>query len=248
MIQAMDKTACLFLTATVVVQPDMCMTVRRDTSTRLADYLSAFKKWMVDPDVHYIVFVENTGYDLTVFRRMAETFPEKQVEFLSFVCPPFDGSLGKGYGEMLCLEHALQHSRLLHACSGFLKVTGRYYVRNAGSLLRFIANRSEFSAVCNFKQHLIWVDSRAFGGRVQFLRDYFVPMRHLINDSANSTFEHVLARAVHRVLSDRGRWSMTPQALEIEGISGSENVVWTGTTTKNLRQQIKHKLLARLLR
>ena len=39
------------------------------------------------------------------------------VEFVSFTAPPFDGALGKGYGEMLCLEHALQNSRLLSESS-----------------------------------------------------------------------------------------------------------------------------------
>ena len=93
-----DSSTCLLMTATVQVKDSMVFTARRDTETRLEDYKQAFRLWLACPDVKSLVVVENSGFDLTVFAEMASRVPDKNVEFLSFVCPDFDGSLGKGYG------------------------------------------------------------------------------------------------------------------------------------------------------
>lgn len=242
-----DLSPCLILTATVQVKDSMVFTARRDTDTRLEDYKQAFGSWLACPDVKSLVMVENSGFDLTVFAEMANRVPDKSVEFLSFVCPDFDGSLGKGYGEMLCIEHCLQHSKLLASSPRFLKVTGRYYLTNASAVLQFVNTRRDAAIICDMLCNLSWADSRAFGGDTEFLRSYLCPMLDQLNDSKGSSFEHVLARAAHLVMANSGKWALPPFPLQIQGTSGSLGHVWRVSLKQRLKMQVRQALLARFL-
>jgi hypothetical protein len=242
-----DPSTCLLMTATVQVKDSMVFTARRDTETRLEDYKQAFRLWLACPDVKSIVVVENSGFDLTVLAEMASRVPGKNVEFLSFVCPDFDGSLGKGYGEMLCLEHCLQYSKLLALSPRFLKVTGRYYLTNASAVLQFVNTRRDAEVICDMLLNLSWADSRAFGGDTEFLRNYLCPMLDQLNDSKRSSFEHVLARAAHLVMANNGKWALPPFPLQIQGTSGSQGRVWQVSLTQRLKRQVRQALFAKFL-
>jgi hypothetical protein len=242
-----DSSTCVILTATVQVKDSMVFTARRDTETRLEDYKQAFRLWLACPDVKSLVVVENSGFDLSALAEMASRVPDKNVEFLSFKCPDFDGSLGKGYGEMLCLEHCLQHSKLLTLSSRFLKVTGRYYLANASAVLQFIDTRRDAEVICDMLLNLSWADSRAFGGNTEFLRTYLCPMLDQLNDSRGSFIEHVLARAVHQVMANCGKWALPPFPLQIQGTSGSVGQVWRVSLKRRLKMQVRQALLARFL-
>lgn len=242
-----SSAPCVVLTGTIKVADDICKTARKDLSTRLSDYTTAFKKWLMKPGVGSLVFVENSGYDLSEFQSLADAFPEKRVELLSFSCPPFDGSFGKGYGEMFCLKYCLDHSTILKQSSHLFKVTGRYDVANADELIRYISDHPETDVFCTLRRNLTWADSRAFGSRVDFLRDYLCPMHNQINDSKLSEFERVLARAIHEAMADGGTWSMWPQDVEILGVCGGDNLTWTPGPVKRIKGKIRHKLLAEML-
>lgn len=239
---------CILLTATVRVNQDMAFTVRRDTDTRYQDYKQAFLQWIAAPGDSPLVFVENSGFDLSELQSLAAGKPSRTVEFLSFQCPPFDGALGKGYGEMLCLEHCLAHSKILKSSPRFLKVTGRYFLSNAQDILGAIEARPDADLICNMLQDLTWADSRAFGGSTSFLRDYLCPMRDLLNDTAGSAFENILARAMHRLMADAGKWALLPMPPQVKGHSGSLGRAWSRTPLQELKQQVRFKLLAYLLR
>ena len=76
-----------------------------------------------------IVFVENSGWDLTRIKTSVEGF-ENQVEFISLPIEGFDISKGKGYNEVLMINATLRKSLFIKATGAFLKVTGRYPVYN----------------------------------------------------------------------------------------------------------------------
>ncbi|MDE1176979.1 MAG: hypothetical protein PW789_10280 [Edaphobacter sp.] len=238
---------CVLLTATVIVK-DTSFTIRTDPKIRLNDYKQAFSRWISNPGVQSIVLVENSGFDLTEFQKIADTVPDKKIELLSFTCPTFDGRLGKGYGETFCLEYALQNSRLLTESPLFLKATGRYYLRNAHSFLKFIAQNPDVDIVCNLTKNLSWADSRAFGGRIKFLENYFFPLKDFMNDSAGVYFEHILAKAIHRQISEWGRWELPPDLPEIEGISGTLDAAYQINPIKAFARkklyQFKRRLFA----
>lgn len=238
---------CVVLTATVNVQPDMCMTVRSGSQERLDDYRRAFAMWLDHPSVFRIVLVENSGFDLSVFSKMAERHPDKRCEFLSFVCPRFDGSRGKGYGESFCIEKVVQDSKLVRQSSHFVKVSGRYFLRNIDDLFAYLFAHPHLDVVCSFKRNLAWVDSRAYACTIGFMEQYFLPIRDQIDDSMGINFEHVLARAAHMLMAHGGSWSMMPSFPEIEGIHATDNRSFHVNPMELRIRRLAHQVKLRLL-
>lgn len=243
----MSPSPCFLLTATIQVREDLVFIARKDTNTRLNDYKRALTLWLEQPDVESIVLVENSGSDLSALREIADRKPGKNVEFISFTAPTFDGSLGKGYGEMLCLAHALEHSQLLSRSSRFIKVTGRYHLRNTARFLHFAQRRPDADVICDMLLNMTWADSRVFAATRDFLRTYLLPLHNEVNDSRGSNFEHVLARAVHGCMANRGVWAEPPFPFEIEGISGSQDRGWQMGLKERLALRLRHRLFARCL-
>ena len=238
---------CLIVTATIAVKDDMSHTVIRDPRVRHEEYKGVLRKWMSTPGDFPIVFVENSGFDLSELRAIASESRQHPVEFLSFHCPPFDGNLGKGYGEMFCLEHCLEHSETLRSATRFVKVTGRYYLKNARAFMAYVAMRVDADVVCNLLVNLTWGDSRAFGGKVSFLAEYLVPRKHLVDDSKQTAFEHVLARAGHAAMADGGMCGVPPMPLRIEGSSASQGHRRRPSLKRQIAQLLRQKLFVRTL-
>ena len=148
---------------------------------------------------------------------------------------------------MLCLQHCLDHSKLLKATPRFLKVTGRYFVANASALLEFIQTRPDADVICDMRRNLTWADSRAFGGNRAFLETFLCPMLDQLNDSADSTFEHVLARAAHFAMAHCGLWIPAPFPIKIQGTSGSRGHVWQVSLSERIKSTLRQALLAKTL-
>jgi hypothetical protein len=128
----------LVLTATVT--PSAGVQLRRnDPVTRREDYKRGFRFWLknADPRIHRILFLENSGEDLTFLKKITEeenTFA-KTVEFISTPCIAVPAGLHYGWGELKMLDHGLSQSRLVKETSHFIKATGRFTFPNIGKLL-----------------------------------------------------------------------------------------------------------------
>src|SRR4051812_36686201 len=105
----------LLLTATITPPPGATYLARTDPGARLRDYLWAFDFYVNLPNkvIGRIVFVENSGGDLSELRRLAEQHPEKEIEFISFFGLDYPPEYGRGYGEFKLIDHAFDHSELL---------------------------------------------------------------------------------------------------------------------------------------
>ncbi len=90
------KNICLLLTGTVNVS-GIPLLDGNDPVERLNDYRSALEQWVRCDAVDRIVFVENSGYDLTPLRNVVERsrLPSSSVEFLSFQGQDFHETLGR---------------------------------------------------------------------------------------------------------------------------------------------------------
>lgn len=129
--------APLLLTATIHAASGLVDSTVNDSEQRERDYLAAFRFYLRQPGVQHLVFVENSGADLSKFRALTES-AGKNVELLSFDGNSFPSSYGKGYGEALLLDRALRESTLLAQAPAFIKTTGRLIVRNLQPLLESI--------------------------------------------------------------------------------------------------------------
>jgi hypothetical protein len=237
----------IVLTATINNRGVVDM-ARSDARIRMLDYKSALEKWLSNKSVRSIVVCENSASDLTELREVVNRCNHHgtEVEFLSFGGQHFPPELGKGYGEMLTLAYVANHSQLVKKAGRFLKVNGRYYIRN---IARILASREivEADILCNFNCNLSYSDSRVFVSSLAFFFNYLLPLHNDLDDSRGVFLEHLLARAAHRALGDCLRWSLLPVAPEIVGISGTFGTKYPSNPLWFLARQIKFSLKRKLL-
>jgi hypothetical protein len=205
---------CILLTACIDTE-DKHFISRADPKLRENDYIEALKKWMQTP--FPLVFCENSHYDLKKIRG----FAGNRAEILQFYGQDFPGHLGKGYGEMLAIQHAIENSELIKNCQYLVKVTGRYYIKNIVPIIDGLLRYKDTDVMVDLQKELRWADSYVIICRPSFIRSYFLPFQETLNDSAGSYFEHALAKATLRAVSDGYRWRPLPSKPIIIGFSGT---------------------------
>jgi len=212
------KNIAVVLTCTIDVQGIFDME-RNDVNTRFDDYLRAFRKWLIQDTFINIIFVENSGADLTKFRELAKA-SKKKVEFISFNGQDFDRKLGKGFGEQSALSKLYEDSSLIREVNGFLKVNGRYFLQNHYKVNKVID--CESNVVCDLSKMLTWADSRVFYSSNCFYQEFLAHELKKVNDVKGIFFEHALAKAVLKLIANDGKWQLMPN-VDLIGISGTSN-------------------------
>ncbi len=188
---------------------------RNDTQTRLTDYKKSITKWIRSYDGK-IVFVENSNFPRNELGN--EICNHKNLEYLSYDGQDFSRNKGKGFGEINSFEYAFLNSKFLKEAENIVKCNGRYFFRNFHKILQF-----EEDVVGNFRKDLDFMDSRVFGFKPDFFKNFFIKYKNLIDDSKGIYFEHALAIATHELLSTGGKWKSIDFPLIIEGYSGTGN-------------------------
>ena len=119
---------------TACVNPNgMALTALQDTDERLRQYEGALN-WYLDNTDLPILFVENTGYDIS--KRYLHQIEDGRLEVLSFNGNIYPRELGKGYGEAKILEYALNHSTSLEKVDIVIKITGRLICCNVNTIVK----------------------------------------------------------------------------------------------------------------
>jgi hypothetical protein len=221
---------------------------RRDPAIRLEDYRQSLRRWLADPRVPSLVLCDNSAYDLADLRETCQRHNRygKDVELISYNGQDFPPHLGKGYGELGIIEHALSDSRLVQGAGLVLKVTGRHYLANVGSILRRLEH-IDADVICDLRQTLTFADSRVFCASVAFLADYLVPLRSRVNDSQNVTLEHVLARSIHRAMAEGRRWSMFPRSPDLRGINATADAAIPASLPRRVGREVFREIKTRVL-
>jgi|GEM_PF-2034953 hypothetical protein len=265
---ATPSMAAPILLLSATVNPGQCaFTVRLDPAVRWHDYQTALAAWCDILDQHQtlaraqaqapcsvskVVFCESSRWPLEGLAPLQRRFGERgiELELLSFHGQDYDLNLGKGFGEMGIIGHALAHSRLLAEGAPVMKVTGRYVVRNAGRLVADWHRLSKehpgqpvLEVQCMMRDWLRNADSRIFICQQDFLRRRLLPQRAACNDHAGVFFEHVLARAAHGAMADGNRWRPMPVLPDISGIGASDGKSHHRSWSKVLRHQITLRML-----
>lgn len=217
----MEPRAVLLLTGTV--NPNkMVFTKLKDIESRRTQYIDAIKFWISSTSLP-IIFVENSDSDISLY--LQPEIATNRLEVLNFDGNKYPRYLGKGYGELACLEYAYQFSKCVKGANFIFKVTGRHKVLNFNTFLDYYRRSPEIGIMVDFRQSLQFCDSRFFGFKPSFIVDYLLEFKSIINDSEGVFFEHILAKAALFAIVCNYIFSPMVSCPRIEGISGS-----TGST------------------
>lgn len=112
---------------------------RATPHVRLEDYKKAFEYWLNYPDkrIKAIVFAENSGYELTKLKEIADrkNIYKRNIEFLQFEETERLPGVHYGYSDMEIIDHAIYSSKLIISNSIIIKTTGRLYFPKLNKLL-----------------------------------------------------------------------------------------------------------------
>jgi hypothetical protein len=221
---------------------------RDDPRQRFEDYRRALKRWVQRDDFDKLVFVENSGYDISPLQEIVDESPLRKdsVEFLSFDGQDFPRELGKGYGETLNFQYVLDNSEILAQDDLLIRSNGRYYVENMGAF--FDALQPPTEMLTEFHQYLTYADVTVLGGTVDFFRSYICPYGREVNDSKGYYMEHAYARAVHRALADGMIWRPFPEPPSVIGFSGTEDARKQDNVLARTGRALRHRLRVRVFR
>lgn len=234
----------LLLTGTVNPN-NMAFTKLSDARARAVQYIESIKFWLQTARIP-VVFVENSNADFSGW--FEKEVQENRLEMLHFDGNNFDRSLGKGYGELLCLKHAQQHSVHIPDADFVFKVTGRHKLLNFPVFLKMVQQEPELGLVVDFQKYMTFCDSRFFGYAPSFIPDYLSGFGDMLNDSRQVYFEHILCMAALRAISDGYVFRPLVDFPRINGVSGTSNAKYNSSYLYWCRMKPRYRLKSNLMR
>jgi len=231
---------CILLTATVDPKGVPFMK-RSDPMVRESDYINSIKKW-IDNTTYSIVFCENSGYDIHKIEKIMRNCVNRETGSLKFDGQNFPRKFGKGYGELLTIKYAIQHSRLINNSDYVIKINGRYFIKNIEKITSVLSDNKDIYVMADLKRNLTWADSRVFAFKPSFVPNYLSRFHNLLNDSKGFYLEHALARAVLRAISDGYKWMPLPFKPIILGYSGTSDTPYRTSNIRWLAGEVIHRV------
>jgi hypothetical protein len=217
-----------------------------DPHIRETQYIETLK-WIgkSNTGLNKFVFCENSDASLDIFYPLTDYFKKhnQQIEIHKVPVPQISCFPGKGWGEGIILAWALKHSPILLQSDSFIKMTGRYQIRNIrriNSLInRGLEREPHIQFICqNFSlyQGKPHINTAFFWSRCDFFRRYLSDAYTDVNDAEGIYLEHVLAARLMN-LRDRYAIRILPLPLLIKGIMG-----WNGKPVLSTHARIKSEV------
>lgn len=216
----------------------MSRTALQDPQVRKQQYLAAIRFYLSNTCIP-IVFVENTNTDIS---SEFSSVDGSKIEFITFSGNDFDKTKGKGYGEALMIEHALKTSLFINKDSIVIKITGRLMIENFEELIREIKSPNCIYANLVRGKYGLERKSYFFCAPSNFLKDYFLPSKDKINDSAGVYFERHLYNMSIEWVKDGGRAKEFKQPILVDGISGSTGKKYSTERNPRIKAWLRYYL------
>jgi hypothetical protein len=223
----------VLLTGTVV--PNSVHTAYTDPAKRLREYVDSIRYYVRMFPHDDVYFLENSAYDLDNDPQFIHLRKDCRFECLRFPASA-NYAEGKGYQEFEMIDKAF--ASLKDRYDVFIKITGRYFIRNAASISGHkcpgltidLFHRSNTAAtfIMCFTPH--------------FYSSYLTGMYKEVNDTAGHYIEHVL---YGRVISNNAlkHCRLFPRTPRNEGISGSTGLSMRRDPVKMFARDILRVLL-----
>lgn len=227
-----------FLLLTACVNPNgMAYTKLKSPVLREDQYKHALSWYLQNTD-YPIIFCENTGVDFSPY--FQSYINEGRLEVLTFHGNDYERSLGKGYGEAIILEYALNNSKMLFSLAAeerksirIIKVTGRLVCTNLSKLAKKY-NRSDcvYANMGNDDWGNVICSSTVVFAPLNFWTNYFLPNRNWLNDTLRHYFEHLLWHEVMKWKQDGNKHHEFLTIPCIIGVSGTSGAQYSNPTRK----------------
>jgi hypothetical protein len=244
----------LVMTATIAPAPG---TVKRSSpQLRLEDYKRALRFWLrqTHASTQRILFLENSGADLTELRDLAasENTFRKEIEILSLPPQQIPDGLTYGYAELQMLDDGLAQSRLRPATTHMIKVTGRLTFPALGKALDQVAtdlrqHPASFELMIDCRK--LGFPRRGFDASVQLFvcsHAFYDRLLRGIHREMNSTdlriLEHLILRKVIPFKGEPGYYLRFPCNIDPIGYFGFKNRRYDSprtALTRNLRSLLR---------
>lgn len=238
MISTMDEpsapaapTYLLVMTATIT--PAANAQIKRSSpQVRLEDYKRALRFWLSypHPAAERILFLENSGTDLSELRAIAETENprRREVEFLSLPAHEIPADTNYGYAETRTLDEGLALSKLRAATTHMIKVTGRLTFPALGEALDRVTNKAPFELMIDCRK--LGLFRRGNDARVQlfacshaFYNRVLRGANREMNSSDVRLLEHLIYRKVIPFKGQPGYYLRFPCNIDPVGYFGFKN-------------------------
>lgn len=137
---------------------------------------------------------------------------------------PFQGNTkktvfhGKGYGEMECINYALDNSQLLKSSDTFVKLTGRVIVLNFDCVLHSAIKPNTFYAMTSGR--FPYIETIIYRTEKDFFQKHLSDAGNLVFDREEIYLEHVFYQRLHELASQCPIGSFKAYRF-LKGFSGS---------------------------
>lgn len=225
----------LMLTATITPKSGVPNLKRVNPEERLQDYKSALEFYLplINKSCDGIIFVENSNSDVSLLKNLvADHGLTKKVEFIVFAGLDYPAHFDRGYGEFKLLDYGMANSQLVKASQGrtvVWKITGRYIVRNLGTIIA--RQPSNFDVYCNCRnQPKHWVDTYFMAWTPEAYETCFRDVYHRLKTNVPGIPTGIAAeellrswldqRFIKQTIQFKYRFRITPA---LEGVRGADN-------------------------
>lgn len=203
------RDVTIVLTGTI--EPNVDFVARADVDQRIEDYRNCISFYLQNTS-HPVVFAENSGFD-----------PKSSEAFDSFldldrfswesIKPHADLSRGKGFQEFYTIDQLVERGLCR---SYFVKITGRYLVRNVAPLIA----KMNAPFHIDLHQKMKVAITGFFGVETEFYRNHLFRNYTEANDADGRFIEHVIYSTIQKNnLSNSVK--LLSENAQYEGVSGS---------------------------
>lgn len=218
----------LLMTATIT-PPENCPDLARaDPAMRMNDYINALKFYLDIPSqcCDRIIFAENSDTNLEPLQSVLKlNHQNKQVEFISFPQGNnFPPKYGKGYGEMLLMDYAMENSKLISDQDIIWKATGRLILENFAKIIK--VSPQDYDVYCDLHNDykllglVHFFDPRFYSFTKKGYEIFFKPHT---SDLKGAHIEHYFYEVLTKNLNEYKIVPRLKKVPMIRGIVGSSN-------------------------
>ena len=199
---------------------------------RLNEYIKAISYMLEKHRNLNFVYIDSSNYNLKLKNPEFKKF--SNFESLSFSAQDIVIKKGKGAGELLSIDYALDNSVFLQRTDYVMKLNGKYKLINLKKIISKIDFENKNSIIYGeFRSYNSWFDSRCFLTKKEFFKEL---TDYEIDDFKGLFFENVLANLVNYHLAKNiSQWRMFQKKPKFIGTSG-----WDG---KNLKSNILKSII-----